>query len=316
MITAMKSILSIQSSVTLGAVGNTMAAAVMAASAHLLCRVDTIQLTAHPGHGFRAGGSISNDDFSAVIMGIERLNGWDGLDAIMTGYIGHVGQIAAIEDALSRFDGSGRPVLVDPAFGDHGRLYCDEPLARAIAEQLIPRAKLITPNAFELGWLTDGHIVALDDAAHAASVLFDRHPMLEAVAATGIATGVEGEIADTLHLRGDHLAAGDSISDPGSVKVFRKDALNTISGNTGSGNPISGNAMAGGFSGGGDLFTALAMKGLMDGLGITDAVRDASRLSGLIFSETQRLGRKDIALEAIRPVIANPEISAGPTSVS
>ena len=62
MITAMKSILSIQSSVTLGAVGNTMAAAVMAASAHLLCRVDTIQLTAHPGHGFRAGGSISNDD--------------------------------------------------------------------------------------------------------------------------------------------------------------------------------------------------------------------------------------------------------------
>ena len=68
----MKSVLSIQSAVTIGAVGNTMASLVMAARHHL-CRVDTVQL-AHPGHGFRAGGSIDDQAFADILAGIERLN--------------------------------------------------------------------------------------------------------------------------------------------------------------------------------------------------------------------------------------------------
>ena len=67
----MKSVLSIQSAVTIGAVGNTMASLVMAAAGQHLCRVDTVQLAAHPGYGFRAGGSIDDQAFADILAGIR-----------------------------------------------------------------------------------------------------------------------------------------------------------------------------------------------------------------------------------------------------
>ena len=60
----MKQILSIQSSVTLGFVGNRVAAPVLTAMGHHPLAVDTIALAAHPGYGSRSGGVPANDDFT------------------------------------------------------------------------------------------------------------------------------------------------------------------------------------------------------------------------------------------------------------
>ena len=268
----MKTILSIQSSVTMGAVGNTMAAAVFAASEHHLCRVDTVQLAAHPGHGFRAGGSLGDKDLAALLEGLDRLDGgaWQGIDAMMTGYIAGEGQLPAIAQAMDRFSdsGGGKPLLVDPVFGDHGRLYVGEGIAEGIRDTLVPRAGIITPNAFELGWLADMEVDGPDGAGRASEALLERHPGLEAVVTTGIVHG--GDIFDTLLSR--HLDA--EIANP--------------------------RLRDGGFHGAGDLFAAAAMKELMDGAPLQEAVMEASSRTAEVLERTEAMGEEEISLAAVR----------------
>ena len=74
MLSDMKTILSIQSQVSFGAVGNTLATMV----AHLMdvdiATVNTISLVAHPGYGIRAGGAASDADFSSILTAISSLD--------------------------------------------------------------------------------------------------------------------------------------------------------------------------------------------------------------------------------------------------
>ena len=269
----MRTILSIQSSVAMGAVGNTMAAAVMAASRHHLCRVDTVQLTAHPGHGFRAGGSVGGKDFAAILEGVDRLGAWRGIDAMMTGYIADEGQIPAIASAMDSFAGSGggKPLLVDPAFGDHGRLYLGEDIARGVRDTLLPKAGIISPNAFELGWLTDATIAGPGDAEAAAAGLLEKHPRLEAVITTGIVH--DGSVSDSLLSR-------DGSSLFGKAHSSRRE-----------------------FPGAGDMFAALVMKALMDGTGLTDSVAEAHTRTTDILGRTEAMNEKEISLEAVRQAL-------------
>lgn len=270
----MQQILSIQSAVTLGAVGNTMASLVFASSRLQFCRVDTIQLTAHPGHGLRAGGSLEDHDFADLLSGLNHLGAWPDLAAIMTGYVGRAGQIVAIRSALEQYR-RARPdgmVLVDPAMGDHGRLYVDPAIANGIATSLLPLASLTTPNAFELGWLTGRNIDHAEDAAAAAAALADTYPNLQAIAATGIAMG--SGIADMLFVR-----------EQAPIWVYKP-------------------SLGRGFPGGGDLFTALLTRFIMDGRGIEDAFRRASENCGDIFAQTASFGENEIDLETVRAALA------------
>ena len=268
----MKTVLSIQSSVTMGAVGNTMAAAVFAASPHHLCRVDTVQLAAHPGHGFRAGGSIVDADFAALLGGLDRLGdggAWRGIDAMMTGYIAGAGQIPHVAGALDKFAGSGggKPVLVDPVLGDHGRLYVGEDVAAGIRDRLVPRAGIVTPNTFELGWLTGVDIAGPGDAETAAAGMLERHSGLEAVVVTGIVDG--GAVSDILYDRSGAAVLGSAQPRPGALP------------------------------GAGDLFAALLMRGVMDGMAASDAAAEASIRTAVILDRTGVLGQSEISLEAV-----------------
>ncbi len=96
---------------------------------------------------------------------------WLGeVGAVLTGYLGSAEQarsVARLVDgvqarnprAIYAFD----PVLGDDA-GRGGRLYVPEAQADAMRSHLLPRADLITPNAFELGILADCPMPATDDA--------------------------------------------------------------------------------------------------------------------------------------------------------
>ena len=269
----MKRILSIQSAVTLGAVGNTMAAAVLTVAGHQLACVDTVQLSAHPGHGFRAGGHISDEDFTSLIDGLKRLQCLTEIDAIMTGYIGSVGQIEPIASILADFSHADRqkPILVDPVFGDHGKLYVDEAIAANIKTRLIPHATLITPNVFEMSWLTGTTIANVDDATAAAKILFNENEYAGSIVVTSVP-----------HLSG----IADVLFTDDDIFIYAK--------------PSSGRD----FPGGGDLFSALVMLTLIEGQSVVEAVARASMLTSKIFDKTIALHRDDIALEAIAPFIA------------
>ena len=82
---------------------------------------------------------------------------------MLTGYFASAGQVEEVARLLDRV--AVPYLLVDPVMGDHGRLYVPPEVAEAIRDQLVPRATCLTPNAFELAWLS-GREVADEDERH------------------------------------------------------------------------------------------------------------------------------------------------------
>ena len=268
----MKSILSIQSAVTVGAVGNTMANMVLTTMGHHIARVDTIQLAAHPGYGFVAGGRLDHQDFTDLINGLDRLNIGDNMDAVMTGYMAHADQTKAIGGLLASIKPQRRdwPVLIDPAIGDHGRLYVDESVAMGMASHLFPHADAITPNQFELEYFSQHSIASPDDAIEASRKILSQFQGMKGIAATGISDD-DGGIVDGWITR--------------DQAVFH-------SGKTLQHQPH-------GLSGGGDLFAAILIGDYLENRDWNKAVAKASPKAQAILYQSDAPGQGQVLPQAI-----------------
>ena len=203
----MKRVLSIHSTVTIGLVGNSVVGPVLTALGLQPLLVHTVMLAAHPGYGRRIGGAVPDPIVEDILTGLNKITDIDGIGGVVSGYLGSVSQTAAIAAFIDswRDKGSGLYVL-DPVLGDRGRLYVPEALARAMGAHLLPRADIITPNGFELGYLADMPVTDRASAQNAANRLMDRHG-LSAIITTGIDDGSHG-IGDLLVTRGDSVWSG------------------------------------------------------------------------------------------------------------
>ena len=77
---------------------------------------------------------------------------------MLTGYFSRPEQVTTACRALSVIRAANPNVLtiVDPVMGDAGKgLYVNAAVAEAVSEGLVPRADLITPNAWELSRLSN-----------------------------------------------------------------------------------------------------------------------------------------------------------------
>ena len=159
-------VLSISSQVVWGPVGNSAAVPALQAKGHEVLALPTITLSNHPGHGAPAGFRTQADDMARMFAALEALGALSNLDAMLTGYFASVGQVEEVAGLLGRV--AVPFLLVDPVMGDHGRLYIPQEVAEAIRTHLVPRASCLTPNAFELSWLS-GHEVTDEASAIAAA---------------------------------------------------------------------------------------------------------------------------------------------------
>lgn len=129
--------------------------------------VPTVLLGRHPGWGLPGGGPIDDSLFSGTLDGIEANGLFSLTDAVLTGYFATPGQVRRAAEAIDAIRAvqsrtahnvcawAPEPlIVVDPILGDHGKLYVPDDVAEAIRDELVPRADLLTPNAFELEWLT------------------------------------------------------------------------------------------------------------------------------------------------------------------
>src|SRR5580698_1461711 len=129
--------------------------------------VPTVQFGRHPGWGAPGGMPVGADTMAAMLQGIDAQGALGRLDAVITGYFASVDQVEVAARALDtvRAASPAARLVVDPVMGDDGKgLYVREDVAKAIAADLIPRADLIAPNAWELARLTD---LPVDDAGTA-----------------------------------------------------------------------------------------------------------------------------------------------------
>lgn len=116
----------------------------------------TTQMGRHPGWGAPGGGVTDPMRLRDLWSGVAAQN--LDFDAVLTGYMGHVDHIVLAGEIITaqREANPNLCVCVDPIMGDHpGGLYVDELIAHAIKTYLVPLADIITPNMWELNYITD-----------------------------------------------------------------------------------------------------------------------------------------------------------------
>ncbi len=197
--TLMEQILSIQSTVTLGFVGNSVAGPVITHLGHQPLLVNSVALAAHPGHGLVAGGAMQSEAFDAILKALPKLNSLPHIGTLITGYLGAPSQVNSIMQLINNW-GVKRPngyYVLDPVLGDNGRIYVDDKLVTAMRNDLLPLANFITPNQFELELLAQQSVFDVPSADTAARFLLDTHQNLIGVLVTGISHD-DGTVHDRL----------------------------------------------------------------------------------------------------------------------
>ncbi|MFD4420123.1 pyridoxal kinase PdxY [Agromyces sp. NPDC058484] len=150
-------ILSIQSAVAYGHVGNSAAVFPLQRIGVEVLPVYTVNFSNHTGYGAWRGPLISPDDVREVIAGIEDRGVFGEIDAVLSGYQGSEGIADVILDAVARIRAVNPDVVYscDPVMGNaKSGCFVAPAIPVLLRDRVVPSADLITPNQFELGYLT------------------------------------------------------------------------------------------------------------------------------------------------------------------
>ncbi|GGD78140.1 pyridoxal kinase PdxY [Microbacterium murale] len=150
-------ILSIQSAVAYGHVGNSAAVFPLQRIGVDVLPVYTVNFSNHTGYGAWRGPLIDPSDVADVITGIEERGAFPQVDAILSGYQGGEGIGDVIIDAVSRVKAANPKALYacDPVMGNaKSGCFVAPAIPELLRERVVPVADIITPNQFELGFLT------------------------------------------------------------------------------------------------------------------------------------------------------------------
>jgi pyridoxine kinase len=170
----MAKVLSISSQVVYGHIGNSAAGFVLQRMGHDVMAVPTIILSNRPGYEAIAGERTDPQKLDAMLEALLE-NGWlADVDAVLTGYVPTVGHAEFCRSWIARIKtfNPNAITLCDPIIGDEpGGIYIDKAAANAVRDHLLPLADIVTPNAFELGWLSGRPIPDAASAVEAARAL-------------------------------------------------------------------------------------------------------------------------------------------------
>ncbi len=150
-------ILSIQSWVAYGHVGNASAVFPLQRLGAEVWAVNTVQFSNHTGYGDWTGQVFTGPQISALIDGIAARGALSRCDAVLSGYMGDAGIGAAIVDAVARAKAANPAALYccDPVLGDDDTgLYVRPGIDAFMRDVALPVADIATPNRFELAHLT------------------------------------------------------------------------------------------------------------------------------------------------------------------
>ena len=150
-------VLSIQSHVAYGHVGNASAVFPMQRLGVEVWPVNTVQFSNHTGYGAWRGQVFEADAVRAVVRGVAERGVLGTCDAVLSGYMGSAGIGAAILEAVAlvRAENPRALYCCDPVIGDtEGGVYVRPGIAEFLRDRAVPAADIVTPNQFELDLLT------------------------------------------------------------------------------------------------------------------------------------------------------------------
>jgi pyridoxine kinase len=168
-------ILSIQSHVAYGHVGNSAAVFPLQRIGIEVWPVHTVQFSNHTGHGAWRGDFFSGAAIRLVVRGIQERGVLRTCDGVLSGYLGSVDTGAAVADCVGwvKEANPAARFCCDPVIGDAGGgIFVRPGIPELIRERMLPIADVVTPNQFELNYLADrgtatmADLIAAIDALH------------------------------------------------------------------------------------------------------------------------------------------------------
>lgn len=263
-----KMVISIQSQVVHGHVGNSAAVFPMLAVGMEVAPIPTVLFSNTPNYPTLRGHALPPDLFADLLLGASERGLPERADFIVTGYIGSVEVALQTADFIEKAKSVNPGViyLCDPVMGDSGPgLYVPEAIAKIFRERLLPMADLATPNQFEVEYLSGQKTTSFAQLQAAAGQL------KMAAGARLVATGCllddtpEGQLESV-------------IFSPDGASRHLAPML-----------PVA-------TSGTGDLFAGLLTAGLGHGKTLDQAVEFAQTLTGLALKRAAALGTREVVL--------------------
>lgn len=167
-------IISVQSQVAFGHVGNSAAAYPMRACGVEVVEVPTTILSNNPHYATMHGKLLEGELVGDLLTGLEERGLIARTPLILSGFLGRADTAMALARFITRAKAANPKVIYvcDPVMGDADLGYfADEALRAAFAEALVPLADVILPNAFELATLSGFAIDRLEDVPRARAAL-------------------------------------------------------------------------------------------------------------------------------------------------
>jgi pyridoxine kinase len=271
-------ILSIQSHVAYGHVGNAAAVFPLQRVGVDVWPIHTVQFSNHTGYGSWKGRVFDADMIREIVAGIEQRGVLGECDGVLSGYMGSAEIGGAILDAVSTVKRANPAAkyCCDPVIGDVGRgIFVREGIPEFMRTKAVPAADIVTPNHFELDYLSKRSSKTLRQARDAVKFVHDLGPRAIMVTSLHTETTPENSI--------DLLA-----SDESGTFLLRTPRL-TLSAN-----------------GAGDAIAALFFAHCLRGEKIGDALsRAASSMFGVL-AKTAEAGAREIQLVAAQDEIVAP----------
>ena len=270
-------VLSIQSSVAYGHVGNSAATLPLQRLGIGVWPVNTTHLSNHLGHPTWRGGAADTAVVADIVAGIEELGVLGECDALLSGFLGAAALGAVVLDALEivRAANPGAIFALDPVIGDDGiGIYVPDGVPEFLRDRLLPRADIITPNRYEVEFLTGRKIKGVDDALASMAELRSRGPGL--VVATSIPDA--DDAGATITLAADGTGAW----------LVRSPRLNTA------------------VHGAGDMFSALFLGHALRGAAPGEALSRTVSSVHAVLAATARAGAREMLLVETQDALVDP----------
>src|SRR5262245_45206607 len=280
-------ILSIQSHVAFGHVGNAAATFPLQRLGIEVWPIHTVQFSNHTGYGSWKGRVFDAGMIVEVMAGIEARGVLGKCDGVLSGYMGAADIGAAILDAVGRVKHANPAAkyCCDPVIGDVGRgIFVREGIPEFMREKALPAADIVTPNQFELDYLSRRESGTLRAARDAVKAVHDLGP--RAILVTSLHT--DETPADCI----DMLA-----SDETGCFLVRTPKL-----------PLAVN-------GAGDAVAALFFAHYLRGEKIAEALSSAASSIFGVLAKTAESGAREIQLIAAQDEIVKPSRIFGTQTV-
>ena len=284
-------VISIQSQVAYGHVGNSAAVFSMQMHGIDVIAVPTTLLSNRPGYPTIRGRVLDAQLVADLLLGVEERGALETCRMILSGYLGSPEIAAVVADFVQRAK-ARNPALrycCDPVLGDRDRgLFVQADIPPLVRDRLCRLADIITPNHFEFEWLCGAKATTTDQMIAQAQALLARGPSTIVVTSAELADTPDGQI-ETLAVERSKKGFKKGFKE--GFKAWRVGTPKL---------PISP-------SGTGDLFTSLLVSARLRGSNTPDALSHAASAIFAVLERTAAHGTEEMRIVESAELLAHPK---------